>query len=858
MRNTKHKFTHFSYRLFVLTVCTAVLSIVTSVIPVTAQQLTFIDTGQNFGVQGHTIRSGDIDADGDIDILLQDRSPDGVRVFVNDGTGGFTPGPFTAYSNGQNFKAGDIDGDGDTDIVSMKNWAEGVRVWRNDGTGAFTQIGSLGLGTGGALGDLDGDGDLDLVVATFAANGWQLFFNNGSGSFTLAGTYPWSYGKPLSDGAVADLDGDGDLDVHMTGDYGYVIFTNDGSGTFTEHDDYRTVIMNVRSAIADMDGDGDIDILATWGLPWSGWALGSLFRNDGNGTFTHDPSAVVRGKMTDVDQLGDLDNDGDIDVFSGTMNNPPVWLNNGNGSFSQGPIPSPSTRIDWAVLEDFDGDGDLDAASSAAGNNRIVLWENTIISSQPPVADAGADQAICAGAPVQIGGSPTGSGGEGGPYTYSWTPTTGLDDATVANPNASPAATTTYTVEVTETSTGLSATDDVLVTVNPSPVADAGSDVGICAGATVAIGGSPTGSGGNGSPYTYSWTPTTGLDDATAANPNASPAATTTYSVIVTDAAGCTATDDIVVTVNTPPTADAGADVDIVTGSSTVIGGSPTAGGGTAPYTYSWTPTTGLDDATLANPTASPTDTTTYTVLVTDASGCTATDDVTVNVLPLVSITLTPITSTTIPASGGSFQFQVEITNNSASAQIVDVWNVITKPGGGAVDASLGPWLNISLAPGQTLTPDALTQNVPAGAPPGAYGYVFNVGTFPGTVLDSDNLPFNKTVGPAHAEREVLMKGDEEPALPEEFALGQNYPNPFNPSTTIAFDVPETGKVKLTIHNMMGQLVKTLYHGQANAGHHQVVWNAKNEQGVKVASGVYIYKLEANNFQAMKRLILMK
>ncbi len=90
------------------------------------------------------------------------------------------------------------------------------------------------------------------------------------------------------------------------------------------------------------------------------------------------------------------------------------------------------------------------------------------------------------------------------------------------------------------------------------------------------------------------------------------------------------------------------------------------------------------------------------------------------------------------------------------------------------------------------------------------------------------------------------------------YTLEQNHPNPFNPTTSITFDVPEAAEAKLTIYNMMGKRIRTLFHGQATAGQHQVVWNAANEQGVKVASGVYIYKLEANNFQAMKRLILMK
>ena len=83
------------------------------------------------------------------------------------------------------------------------------------------------------------------------------------------------------------------------------------------------------------------------------------------------------------------------------------------------------------------------------------------------------------------------------------------------------------------------------------------------------------------------------------------------------------------VVVNKRPTADAGADTEITEGGSVVIGGSPTGSGGTAPYTYSWTPTTGLNNAGIANPTASPSVTTTYTVTVTDAKGCTDDDDVT-------------------------------------------------------------------------------------------------------------------------------------------------------------------------------------------------------------------------------------
>ena len=88
---------------------------------------------------------------------------------------------------------------------------------------------------------------------------------------------------------------------------------------------------------------------------------------------------------------------------------------------------------------------------------------------------------------------------------------------------------------------------------------------------------------------------------------------------------------------------------------------------------------------------------------------------------------------------------------------------------------------------------------------------------------------------------------------PIDYALEQNYPNPFNPSTTIKYSIPEDGFVKLAVYNMLGEQVATLVNAQQKAGRYEINFNASN-----LASGVYVYRLEAAHFTAAKKLMLMK
>lgn len=102
------------------------------------------------------------------------------------------------------------------------------------------------------------------------------------------------------------------------------------------------------------------------------------------------------------------------------------------------------------------------------------------------------------------------------------------------------------------------------------------------------------------------------------------------------------------------------------------------------------------------------------------------------------------------------------------------------------------------------------------------------------------------------------ITGDKDNVRPNDFALNQNYPNPFNPSTELAFSLPRTSDITLTIYNVLGQEVKRLVEGTFTAGDHSVVWDGRDNAGRVVSSGVYFYRLTAENFMTEKKMLLLK
>ena len=234
-------------------------------------------------------------------------------------------------------------------------------------------------------------------------------------------------------------------------------------------------------------------------------------------------------------------------------------------------------------------------ANGCVNTDQVNVTVNTL-----PTVNAGTGQTVCDGVQVTLSGS--------GAQSYTWD--NGIVDGVPFN---SPVGTTTYTVTGTDAN-GCTNTDQVDVTVNPLPIVDAGPDQAVCDGVQVTLSGSGA--------STYAWD--NGVTDGVAFN---SPIGTTTYTVIGTDANGCTNTDQVDVTVNPLPIVNAGPDQTICAGVQVTLNG-------TGGASYSWS--NGVVDGVAFN---APIGTTTYTLTATDANGCSNTDqvDVTVNPLPNVN-----------------------------------------------------------------------------------------------------------------------------------------------------------------------------------------------------------------------------
>ena len=145
---------------------------------------------------------------------------------------------------------------------------------------------------------------------------------------------------------------------------------------------------------------------------------------------------------------------------------------------------------------------------------------------------------------------------------------------------------------------------------------------------------------------------------------------------------------------------------------------------------------------------------------------------------------------------------------------------------------------------------------------PSTVTFYIGLANLPGTSMDPELL--NVVCGYPDEDNAITVSTsalgvDDNESIPNQFALHQNYPNPFNPSTQISFDIPEGGEyIMLNIYNILGQNVSTLVNGVMNPGRYTMDWNATDEIGNPVASGIYFYELRSESFTARKKMLLIR
>lgn len=292
---------------------------------------------------------------------------------------------------------GDYDDDGDYDllVVGGTSWDPGVAtIYKNTG-GTFSEQ-SLGFdasawAVAASWCDYNNDGLLDVSYTGATGNGgrtFKIYKNNGNGTFT---DIPNNI-RGVAKGWISwvDLDNDGDQDVAVMGEASYgggesgytntALYQNNGNGTFSEIDAGLTGLSRGSMAWSDYDKDGDMDVLmvGTTDRGYNGRSV-FLYRNDGNNRTswtdvtasafnTESPTGVVAGACA----FGDLNNDGypDIVYTGGTGGSRAfkVYLNNGDGTFTDQEVSLTGVTKGLTSLGDFDNDGDLDI---------LVSGENT-------------------------------------------------------------------------------------------------------------------------------------------------------------------------------------------------------------------------------------------------------------------------------------------------------------------------------------------------------------------------------------------------------------------------------------------------------------------------------------------------
>lgn len=330
------------------------------------------------GIDAADIDAGDLDGDGDIDVVAAMNNDNNFKWFRNNGQGAFTSILLGTHNFPEDVVIVDVDGDGDNDIGGVSQSDNNFLLWTNDGTGTFVETEEDNTVTSArsiSAGDIDGDGDIDFIIGR--TGGVTIEENDGSESFTntiVGGATSTNYVQ------LVDMDLDGDLDilaVRSTTDT-IVWMENFGSLNFQ----VKTLTTTLNDALhidaGDIDGDGDIDVVAASSTETSPNGIESVmqwFQNDGVMGFTKiNITTNITFDGIDTIIIEDVDNDGDNDLIVSDFQASDfiaVFVNDGNELFTHINITNAVTTAQEIRFADVTGDGLKDIIYADIGDDEI-------------------------------------------------------------------------------------------------------------------------------------------------------------------------------------------------------------------------------------------------------------------------------------------------------------------------------------------------------------------------------------------------------------------------------------------------------------------------------------------------------
>ena len=346
------------------------------------------------GGDSRSVNWVDVNDDGYIDCFISNGPQEGQNnmLYMNDANGNFsavTGDPIVmdnAPSDGATFA--DIDNDGDLDAFVVNWYNVNNLAYINDGAGKFTKVlegiwvHQLGYSETASFGDYNNDGLVDLYVTNSAGNKKNFLYRNlGSASMERV-----TEGSPVTDAGSSrnvnwtDIDADGDLDLYVTNENSETnnLYRNDGSSFVKLTDPLITKdqFSTMSSSWGDIDNDGDLDLfLANDG------SRNQLFRNDGDFVFTRIETTDISDRLARSfsSAWSDIDNDGDLDLFvtnafqTGVRLKNLLYLNDGTGHLTEVTDEIVVMDTGWSygcAFGDYDNDGfqDLAVATTRFGN----------------------------------------------------------------------------------------------------------------------------------------------------------------------------------------------------------------------------------------------------------------------------------------------------------------------------------------------------------------------------------------------------------------------------------------------------------------------------------------------------------